>query len=94
MKHIVLVDRNDGIQDVITFEQAINVVSEKGRKQDSTFWIDFEGGTQGELERLAKHTPIHPLTIEDILNPEVREKSEEFDDYLLHRWTGPKLHSR
>lgn len=82
MKDITLVNQTDGIQEGITFDEVIQVVIEGKEKQDSPFWIDFEGSTKEELERLAKHTSIHELTIEDILSSEVREKSEEFDDYL------------
>ena len=78
MKHIIFVNQTDGIREGITLEEAIKVVSEEKGKQASLFWIDFEGGTQEELERFAKQTFIHPLTNEDILNSEVREKSEEY----------------
>jgi magnesium transporter len=47
-------------------------------------WINIEGlDDAGAVNRLAECFKIHPLTVEDILNPSQRPKVEEFDEYLF-----------
>ncbi|MDR1307497.1 MAG: magnesium/cobalt transporter CorA [Treponema sp.] len=57
-------------------------------------WIDIPTLDHDAVSALAAEYRIHPLTVEDILDPDQRPKAEEFDDYLfitlkaVHRETG------
>lgn len=46
-------------------------------------WVDVIDITRQEAERLAAIFNLHPLTVEDLVNANVRIKVEEFPDYLL-----------
>jgi magnesium transporter len=47
-------------------------------------WINVECfDNLEEINRLAEHFKIHPLTVEDILDTSQRPKTEEFDNYLF-----------
>ncbi len=49
---------------------------------DHTRWIDVDGVHDPDLLRqLGSHFGIHPLTLEDIMNPWHRPKLESFDEY-------------
>lgn len=51
--------------------------------QRPTFWLDCLSPTDQEMKVLARAFGIHPLTIEDILLQEAREKVELFRNYYL-----------
>ena len=47
-------------------------------------WINVDGIHQVEVvEELGQHLGVHPLVLEDILNPEQRPKMEDLSDYLF-----------
>ena len=46
-----------------------------------TFWLNINNCTASDLELMSKVFKIHPLTIEDMQNPEEREKCEVFEHY-------------
>jgi len=47
-------------------------------------WINVNGlNNTSEIEKLAHHYGLHPLTLEDILNTNHRPKLDEFDNYLF-----------
>jgi magnesium transporter len=48
-----------------------------------TFWLDVLSPTEAEMRVLSKAFGIHPLTTEDILMQEAREKVELFHNYYL-----------
>ena len=48
-----------------------------------TFWLDVLSPTETEMRVIAKTFGIHPLTAEDILVQEAREKVELFRNYYL-----------
>ncbi len=48
-----------------------------------TFWLDVLSPTESEMRVLSKTFGIHPLTSEDILMQETREKVELFRNYYL-----------
>ncbi|KAI9812005.1 MAG: CorA metal ion transporter [Pycnora praestabilis] len=48
-----------------------------------TFWLDVLSPTDAEMKIIAKTFGIHPLTAEDILVQEAREKVELFRNYYL-----------
>ena len=57
---------------VLTAEQDMN-----------TWWLDVQSPTDDEMKMLSKVFSIHPLTTEDILMEETREKIELFRNYYL-----------
>jgi magnesium transporter len=48
-----------------------------------TFWLDVMSPTEAEMKILAKAFKIHPLTAEDIMMQEAREKVELFRNYYF-----------
>ncbi|MFW6140776.1 MAG: magnesium/cobalt transporter CorA [Acidobacteriota bacterium] len=47
-------------------------------------WINVDGIHEAEIiKKLGKDFALHPLTLEDIMNPRQRPKVEKFDDYLF-----------
>ncbi|KDR84050.1 hypothetical protein GALMADRAFT_54371 [Galerina marginata CBS 339.88] len=49
----------------------------------NTWWLDVQNPTDDEMKMLSKVFSIHPLTTEDILMEETREKIELFRNYYL-----------
>ena len=46
-------------------------------------WINIDGIYQTDiLEKIGAHFGIHPLVLEDIMNPGQRPKIEDFEDYI------------
>jgi len=65
-----------------------NLSGLKGNKiipeiENHVFWLDISGYDEPTLIRLAKIFSIHPLTVEDILTEESREKCELYSDYIF-----------
>ncbi|KAF9057853.1 hypothetical protein BJ165DRAFT_1424025 [Panaeolus papilionaceus] len=54
-----------------------------GDQDGSTWWLDVLNPTDEEMKMLSKVFTIHPLTTEDILMEETREKIELFRNYYL-----------
>jgi magnesium transporter len=46
-------------------------------------WIDLQAFTEAELNVLAERFKFHPLAIEDCLQPSLRAKLDEYDDYMF-----------
>ncbi|KAF9427292.1 CorA metal ion transporter [Podila epigama] len=51
--------------------------------KDGCYWLDILDPDDFDMQILAKHFHIHPLTIEDISTEEVREKYEVFRHYYF-----------
>jgi len=51
-------------------------------RDDGFAWIDLEGPKDEDLEELAKHIKLHPLTIHDAKTFKQRPKIEDYDDYV------------
>ncbi|KAI0243506.1 CorA metal ion transporter [Massospora cicadina] len=51
--------------------------------KDGKFWLDITAATEAEMKALGRTFRIHPLTIEDILTEEIREKCELFKQYYF-----------
>ena len=47
------------------------------------FWLDLEGPTDDQLERLGRTFRLHPLTVEDARTFSQRPKFEEYGSYVL-----------
>ena len=82
MKNIILVDKLHGIKERTSFFEVLEFIKANRDQKDKPFWIDFYNPTASDLGEIAKIISLHHLTQEDILSKKVREKSEEFDDYL------------
>lgn len=53
------------------------------RNADSVTWVNVDGlDDQKTLEQLAKVMGLHALTLEDILNTDLRPKIEDYGDYI------------
>lgn len=79
---ITLVDYDsDGVH-----EQQVESIEEcfPYREKPSTTWIDVSGlKNQDVIKKLAEGFQLHPLTVEDVLDMELRPKLEEFDHYVV-----------
>jgi magnesium transporter len=51
-------------------------------KQDGFAWIDLEGPKDEELDEVAKHIKLHPLTLHDAKTFGQRPKIEDYGDYV------------
>jgi magnesium transporter len=49
---------------------------------DGFAWIDLEGPKNAELDEVARHIKLHPLTLEDAKTFGQRPKIEDYDDYV------------
>ena len=48
-----------------------------------TIWIDIQEFTEADLNLLAERFKFHPLAIEDCLQPDMRAKLDEYDEYIF-----------
>ncbi|MBW0489112.1 hypothetical protein O181_028827 [Austropuccinia psidii MF-1] len=57
---------------------------------NSAWWLDITCPSSSDMHQLQKIFPLHPLTIEDILSQDTREKTETFDGlgYYLISFRG------
>jgi magnesium transporter len=46
-------------------------------------WIDLEGPSDDDLNQVAEHIKLHPLTLEDARTFQQRPKIEDYDDYVF-----------
>ncbi len=46
-------------------------------------WVDIEDPEDPEIELLLEVLELHPLTVEDIIMPNLRPKLDEFDQYIF-----------
>jgi magnesium transporter len=51
-------------------------------REDGFAWIDLEGPDEAELEQVARHIKLHPLTMEDARTFGQRPKIEDYEDYV------------
>ncbi|RMG56730.1 MAG: magnesium and cobalt transport protein CorA [Deltaproteobacteria bacterium] len=63
-----------------TVEEAVSQLEDDGL----VAWLNIEGIHEVEpVRKVGERFSIHPLVLEDIVNPGQRPKVEEFDDYLF-----------
>ncbi len=54
------------------------------KESPSVTWINIDGIHQVDIiEKIGKHFELHPLVLEDIVNPQQRPKMEDLDQYLF-----------
>lgn len=59
------------------------LMSQSPIPEPTPFWLDVLNPSDDEMKLLARTFNIHPLTAEDILTGEIREKVELFKDYYF-----------
>lgn len=60
-----------------------------------TWWLDLQNQSEQDLRTLCAALRVHPLTIEDILNQETREKIEDYGTYYYACiWSCRGLHNK
>ncbi|RDW63222.1 magnesium transporter CorA family protein [Aspergillus mulundensis] len=55
----------------------------KGKAPEGLWWLDVSSATASDVTAIARSLCIHPLTIEDIVFQEPRQKIETFPGYYL-----------
>ncbi|KAG9239412.1 putative metal ion transporter C27B12.12c [Amylocarpus encephaloides] len=55
----------------------------QGAEEDGVWWLNMNNPTEEEIRAICKAFGVHPLTIEDILTQEAREKIELFPSYYF-----------
>jgi magnesium transporter len=54
------------------------------KESPSVTWINVDGIHQVDIiEKIGKHFELHPLILEDIVNPQQRPKMEDFEHYIF-----------
>lgn len=54
------------------------------KSKPTVTWVNIDGIHEAEIiEKLGKDFGLHPLTMEDIMNPKQRPKVEKFDHYIF-----------
>ena len=54
------------------------------KESSSVTWINIDGIHQVDIiEKIGKHFELHPLVLEDIVNPQQRPKMEDFGHYIF-----------
>ncbi|KAF8165651.1 hypothetical protein B0H34DRAFT_648103 [Crassisporium funariophilum] len=64
-------------------QNGLNLPHTPSPSDPTTWWLDVQSPTDEEMKMLSKVFSIHPLTTEDILMEETREKIELFRNYYL-----------
>lgn len=59
-------------------EEIEKVISSKGR-----VWIDYLNPTKDRIQKLSGYVDLHPITMEDIITEQTRQKYEEFNEYAV-----------
>eukprot|EP00727_Mastigamoeba_balamuthi_P006393 m51a1_g2374 hypothetical protein (344) ;mRNA; f:670072-671216 len=54
-----------------------------GMTQENPVWVDIQSSDPATVVQLGQAALMHPLSIEDCLNPDGREKAEAYDRYLF-----------
>ncbi|KAJ9226761.1 putative cora family metal ion transporter [Paecilomyces variotii] len=62
-----------------------------GEVRDGVWWLDVTSPSKEEVETLSRIFNIHPLTTEDIMTEEPREKTELFEKYYFLSLTLSQL---
>ncbi|MBA3891269.1 MAG: magnesium transporter CorA family protein [Gemmatimonadaceae bacterium] len=55
-------------------------------------WVDVDATSRGQVSQLERLTTLHPLAMEDALNPVSRGKIEEYNGFLFTVIRGVRFH--
>ena len=72
-------DKKSGLRTDLDVRSALGGAEDPQR----SVWINLFEPTQQELEELRRSLNVHELTLEDLQNPGVRPKVEEFEDHIF-----------
>lgn len=65
--------------------------SQKKAKQRN-YWVDIESPSEQDMDQLGEKFRFHPLTVEEILHPDTREKVEIFEERKYMFIAAKELH--
>lgn len=72
-----------GLEEILGFVRKEEEMKSGEQEGKNAIWIDIQGDNKEELENIGKRLEIHPLTIEDCLLPNTRQKLEPFKNYMF-----------
>lgn len=81
VSRITVVSNMEDTKRSVTLEEAIEFSQKK--RSDKSMWIDFQGLSDEDMKKVEVHFNLHPLTSEDCMLPDTREKYEFFEHYYL-----------
>jgi hypothetical protein len=64
-------------------EMKLNSPNSASKSSEHVMWINFEGGKENTIFDVGDRLSVHPLTIEDCIHKDVRQKLEPFDNYIF-----------
>lgn len=67
----------------VTRDLALRELSSALTVQAGTLWVDIDTSVRQQMAILEKLFGFHPLSIEDVLNPNSRAKVEQYEGYLF-----------
>jgi len=76
----------------ITVAQLMAIDMQKIRTQNQVIWVDIECATEDDMEAIEEKFALHPLTVEEILNSDSRDKMEVFEDRKYIFFSVKELH--
>lgn len=83
-KRIAVVSSQDDCDRAFTWDETkVALDSRKEGEESVCRWIDFQGMELEDMKLIEKYFKLHPLTVEDCLTPDTREKFEVFDNYYF-----------
>jgi magnesium transporter len=68
---------------VVTTNLSADEIREKVESGTGTLWVDIDNRKPEQVELLSKAFNLHPLAIEDSLNPQSRVKFEEYKGFVI-----------
>lgn len=83
-KRIAVITNQDDGDRVCTWDETKAFLdANKKAEETGCVWVDFQGMELEDMKLIEKYFKLHPLTVEDCLTPDTREKFELFDNYYL-----------
>ena len=70
-------------KDLLPSDGAEHLFPETSPSSHDIWWLDVRDPTEQDVEAVSQFLDIHPLTAEDVISRETREKVEPFRDYYL-----------
>ena len=75
-------------------DPSVDLLLAESKTPGTVWWLDVQDASQGDVNAVAQALSIHPLTVEDVVLRESREKVEVFRNYYFisfHTVLSPKL---
>eukprot|EP01111_Echinosteliopsis_oligospora_P012002 TRINITY_DN4071_c0_g1_i4.p1 TRINITY_DN4071_c0_g1~~TRINITY_DN4071_c0_g1_i4.p1 ORF type:complete len:285 (+),score=47.78 TRINITY_DN4071_c0_g1_i4:213-1067(+) len=84
IKRVTLVTNSRDCNKSFSWSDVVEILDqERNKRTKGTIWIDFQGFHSDEMIPVGEYFNIHPLTMEDCMTVDTREKYETFDDYYF-----------